>query len=485
MVIGGGINGAAIAHLAARSGASVALVEKNDWASGTSSKSTKLLHGGIRYLENFEFDLVAESLKERFIQYKSVPHLVKPLQFIIPVYAHEGRPLWMMKLGVWLYDALSGCYSFGAHQALTKEEVIAQAPGIRTEGLRGGVSYFDAQMDDARIVLENVLMARASGAETANYVEVESFLKEGRRIVGARLRDGHSKEQFDVMADKIIVAAGPWTDQMKKLDNAKELRRLRPTKGVHIICRGSLRQAFLLQNKKDNRVFFAIPFKGNTLIGTTDTDFKEHADSLNVTDQEIDYLLNQAAEIFPEAHYDRESIIDVFAGIRPLAYELGSPSKVSRKHVIEKTASGRYYIYGGKYTTYRAMALECVHKVLGLRVKGLPKGDEYQLYGSGLKAVDIKNVSLQYGMEARAIDYLIDCYGSRFDDVLQLIKKDASLKGALCSCSLAIRAQVVYAKQVEMARTPEDIYERRLSLVYNDCPTKQCKKTIEDMFNQY
>jgi glycerol-3-phosphate dehydrogenase len=480
-VVGGGRNGAAIANIAQSAGARVALVDKNDWASGTSSKSTKLLHGGIRYLENFEFGLVAESLKERYIQWKNVPHLVKPMQFLIPVYKGQGRPLWMMKLGVWLYDVLSGRYSFGGHQNLSREDMIKLAPGIKQEGLIGGVSYFDAQMDDARLCLENVLMAKSKGADVSNYVEVMEFLKENGRAIGARVKDMTSGKTFDIRAKKIFVAAGPWSDVVRRKDNIKVKPRLRPTKGVHIVYRLNLGDnAFLLQGS-DRRVFFAIPFHGNTLIGTTDTDYQGKADEVTVEDKDITYLLEQAKMNFPDVDFSRKDIISTFAGLRPLVYEAGSPSKISRQHAIERNFSGIYYVMGGKYTTYRAMALECVKKIMPEHVHKIKDSALYPLFGSGLSKVDVKAITMHYGVDTDTVAYLMSVYGSRFNDVLSLVIKDSSLKGRICTCSLAIRAQAAYAIQTEMAVAVDDIYERRLGLSYNECQTKECRRTISDM----
>lgn len=482
LVVGGGINGAAIANLAAAAGAKVALVEKGDWACGTSSKSTKLLHGGIRYLENFEFDLVAEALKERFIQWKNVPHLVKPMRFIIPVYRGQGRPLWMMKLGVWLYDLLSGKYSVGPHARLSKAEVLDLAPGINAQGLCGGVSYYDAQMDDARLCLENVLMARKRGADAANYTEAMEFIKENGRAIGARLRDTRSGGSIDVKAKKIIVAVGPWSDVLRHRDTARARPRLRPTKGIHLVCRRRMGEdAFLLQNKKDNRIFFIIPFKGHTLIGTTDTDYKGLPDDVRVEEADIDYLLTQSAQVFPLLGLSRADIITTFAGLRPLVHEHGSPSKVSRKHVIERNLSGVYYVMGGKYTTYRAIALECIAKILPEFGRHLPQGEHYTLVGSGLEHQDVRSMAVHYGVDGQTVEYLMSVYGSRFEDVLNVTRTDPSLKGRLCACSLSIRAQVVYAVKDEMAVTVEDIYERRLGLNYNDCPSRQCRRAVEEI----
>lgn len=481
LIIGGGINGASIAHMAALAGARAALIDKGDWASGTSSKSTKLLHGGIRYLENFEFDLVAEALKERYIQWKSAPHLVKPMRFIVPVYKNQGRPLWMMKIGVWLYDVLSGRYSLGAHDHHTAEDMLRLAPALNPNGLHGGVSYFDAQMDDARICLENVLMARRHGADVLNYAEAVEFLKDNGRVSGVRARDILSGTACDIRADKVIVTAGPWTDRLRQLNHAQMRPRLRPTKGVHLVCRRPLGQdAFLLQNKNDNRIFFLIPFHGHALLGTTDTDYNGSPDDVRTDNEDIDYLLNLAAVYFPSAGFTRADIIATFAGLRPLVHERGSASKVSRKHIIERDFSGVYYVMGGKYTTYRAIAEECVAKVLPNFRRKIPKGP-FMLYGSGLDQPNVKSVAVRYGVDASVVTELVSRYGSKYDDVLRLVLEDHSLKERICSCAPVIRAQVVYAMKTEMSATVEDICERRLGLNYTDCVTRQCVKTITDM----
>ena len=486
LVIGGGINGAAIAYRAALAGAKVALLEKNDFASGTSSKSSKLLHGGIRYLENFEFDLVQEALKERFIQYRNAPHLVKPMSFVIPVYKKDARPLWMMQIGVWLYDLLSFNYSLGIRQSLSVQQIINIAPGIKQEGLVGGVSYWDAQMDDTRICLENVLMADLNGAHVVNHAEALELLKENTKCVGVKARDALTGQVFEVRAKKTIATAGPWTDQLLLKDSSKNQTCLRPTKGVHILYKGAVSdRAFLLQSSSDKRIFFVIPFKGNTLIGTTDTDYKGKADDVQVGQEDVSYLLKEASRVFPQVEFKQENIITTFAGLRPLAYERGQPSKVSRKHIIDKTFSGLWYVVGGKYTTYRAIALECVQKILPQLAKQLPDTEEYPLFGSGEIHQDLKQTAVRFGVEAQTVSYLTEFYGSRYRDVLKLIDDDSSLRVKLCDCSPAIRAQVAYSCKVEMAKTVEDVYTRRLELHYNDCPSQQCRKNVEDVFKTY
>ncbi len=486
LVVGGGINGAAIANLAAAAGASVALVEKGDFASGTSSKSTKLLHGGIRYLENLEFDLVSEALKERHVQWRAAPHLVKPLPFVIPVYKNDHRPLWLMQVGVWLYDFLSGKYRIGRHRFLSVDDVLALAPGIKQEGLVGGVEYFDAQMDDARLCLENVLMADARGVKVANYVEVLDFIKEKGKVVGVRAKDLREEYAFDILAKEIIVATGPWTNQLMGKDSPTGSplpNRVRTTKGVHIVYRGVIAQnAFLLQ-AKDKRVFFIIPFKGHSLIGTTDTDYDGNPNEVKVEDEDIQYLLAAAARVFPQITFDPANIITTFAGLRPLVFDKGHPSHISRKHAIEKTPAGVYYVMGGKYTTYRAIAEEVVRKVLPRLADKLPASDSYVLYGSGAVNEEFKIIAERFGVSVDVIRHLTGFYGGCFMDVLHITGRDPSLKEKICTCSPSIRAQVVYAREVEMAQTPQDA-ERRLNLFYTDCPTHQCRRAIEEIFNK-
>jgi glycerol-3-phosphate dehydrogenase len=487
IVVGGGINGAATAYLAASCGISVALLEKGDFASGTSSKSTKLLHGGIRYLENFEFDLVHESLRERFIQWQALPFLVKPLSFVIPVYKNDARPLWMMTCGVWLYDLLSGKYRIGHHRSLSVAEITSLAPGINLDGLIGGVEYIDTQMDDARLCLENVLMADLRGAVVANYVEVDSFIKDNnQRAIGVKAHDCLSGQHMDIFASKIIVTAGPWSDELIEKDVPHSVKRLRPTKGVHIVYRGEISpSAFLLQSRKDKRIFFVIPFKGNSLIGTTDTDYYQSPDSVQVEEADIQYLLQEAGRVFPNINFDSSKIITTFAGLRPLVADKGSPSRISRRHTVECHSSGICFVMGGKYTTYRAIAEEAVGKAIPTLKSRMPYGGQYVLYGSGGSNEEFKILSQRFEVPLDLIRYLQGIYGSRFGDVLNIAQGNNQLKEKICSCSPAIAAQVIYAQQVEMAQRVEDVMDRRLGLSYLDCPTGDCRRAIEKILRNH
>jgi glycerol-3-phosphate dehydrogenase len=487
IVVGGGINGAAVANLAAASGISVALLEKNDFASGASSKSTKLMHGGIRYLENFEFDLVQESLKERFIQWQAAPYLVKPLSFVIPVYRNDARPLWMMKLGVWLYDLLSGKYRIGRHRFLSVAEITALAPGINLDGLIGGVEYFDAQMDDARLCLENVLMADLKGAVVSNYVEVEDFIKDGNRhAVGVKALDRLTGKRMDIFASRTIVTAGPWSDGLIEKDVPHSIKRLRPTKGVHIVYRGEISSsAFLMQSRCDKRIFFVIPFKGNSLIGTTDTDYQQNPDDVHVEQEDIQYLLQEAGRVFPHINFDSSKIITTFAGLRPLVADKGDPSRVSRKHAVECNASGIYFVMGGKYTTYRAIAEKALAQAMPQWASKIPYDGQFVLYGSGGSNEELKILSQRYEVPIEMVKYLQGIYGSRFGDVLDIAQSDDRLKEKICDCSPAIGAQAIYSRDVEMAQNIEDIIQRRLGLSYLDCPTGRCRRVIEEILKTH
>ncbi len=482
LIIGGGINGAGLANTAALNGLKVALLEKNDFASGTSSKSTKLLHGGLRYLENFEFDLVREALKERYVHIKSVPHLVAPLAFVVPVYKTDVRPLWLLKLGVFLYDLLSGAYAIGKHQSLTSDEVVKLVPGIKRDDLTGGVLYYDVQMDDARLCLENVLNAVFLGADVANYVEVKSLIKENGKVVGVKAQDLLTQKTFDVRAKKIVSTIGPWTNFFTQDQKEELTQKVRTTKGIHIVHRGRVSQhALLVPTEKDKRIFFIIPWHGYSLIGTTDTDYSKNPDHVGVEEEDVTYLLAEVRRLFPGADFSVENVIMSFAGLRPLVYEKGQPSKVSRKHVIEESSSGIVYVMGGKYTTYRIIAEDTLKFISKKRL--ISTQHYYPLYGAGLVTEDPAELALDYDLSPQTMELLIKTYGTRYKDVLSLVLSDPLLKERICPCSPVIKAQLVYARDVEMAVKVDDVFMRRLSLGYQACKIGNCRGEINKLFS--
>jgi len=474
LVIGGGINGAGIAHLAQDHGLKVALLEKGDFASGTSGKSTKLIHGGIRYLENFDFGLVIESLKERTIQLKAAPHLVKPLSFIIPVYKKDKRPLWMMKLGVLLYDWLAGSHSIGKHLRLSADRISELIPGIKREGLQGGILYYDAQMDDARLCLENILSAKERGADIANYVEVQSFLKEEEKVVGILAKDTLGGSLFKIHAKRVVCAVGPWTNYLLKEDCPRAKKIIRVTKGVHIVYEGRFSDhAILLPSNRDNRIFFVIPWMGHSLIGTTDTSYIRDPDKVQAFDKDIQYLIESTKRVFPTKDFSSEKIITSFAGLRALVRRRGSPSKVTRSHAIVKTKSGLTFVIGGKYTTYRKIAEDTIWKVFKIRTT-----KPFCLYCNEYPPVDTDDMAKKYNMDPDTITFLMDKYGRRYQEILRLIEKDRSLAQRICDCSPNIKAQLIYSVENEMALTADDVISRRLSLQFSPCKTKKCHNLI-------
>ena len=465
LIIGGGINGAAIAHLAALRRMSVALVEKGDFASGTSSKSSKLMHGGLRYLEKGQWSLVREALCERQFHLKAAPHLVKPLPFIIPVYQEDRRPLWMMRLGVFLYDFLAGNRRAGQRRNLDAESVLKLAPGLRREGLRGGVLYYDAQMDDARVCLENVQAADAHGAHVANYAAVTGFVKENGRVVGARLQDllDPSAPEIEIRARHLFCAAGPWTQELMKLDDPRAPKAVRPTKGVHLVVPRKISDyAFLIPARHNNRIFFILPWKENTMIGTTDTDFEGSPDDVKVDERDITYLLEETRRVFPGWRIDRKDVTVSFAGLRPLVDRPGETSSVSREHEIFQSMSGIHFVVGGKYTTYRVIAEDCLKR---LCPNSLVKIDA--LFGSGVIPDQWESAAREFEMPVEDLKALSGFYGIRYREVLALIRENPALKEHPVPGLGILRAQLVYSVRHEMARSADDILFRRLCLGYS------------------
>jgi len=466
LVIGGGINGASIAHLAALRRMKVALLEKNDFAAGTSSKSSKLMHGGIRYLERFEFGLVRESLRERYFHVQAAPHLVRPLAFIIPVYEGDRRPLWMMRLGVFLYDLLAGSQKIGQHRFLSRDDLLKHEPNLKSEGLTGGVLYYDAQMDDARVCLENVLAADAHGAHVANYVEVTAFIKENGRVTGVRARDrlAPEKPEFEIRARNFFCAAGPWTNALLKLDEPHAPEKVRPTKGVHIVTPKKIcKHAFLIPAERDNRIFFVLPWKNNSMIGTTDTDYSGSPDQVAPEEADIAYLIEETRRVFPGLELHREDFKVSFAGLRPLLKREGSASNVSREHAVFTTASGLFFVAGGKFTSYRSIAEDCVDRI---RPNSMVKIEA--LYGSGrIDEEGLPRTAREHGVSLELIQGLVEKYGARYTDLLKLGKENPALFEAVSPGLPLIKAELVYAVRTEMARSVDDLLYRRLSLGYS------------------
>jgi glycerol-3-phosphate dehydrogenase len=474
LIIGGGINGAGIARDLAMRGVRVALVEKGDFASGTSSASTKLVHGGLRYLERFDFRLVFESCRERRILQTIAPHLVRPLPFFIPVYKGDPRSLLTIRAGMTLYDLLALFRNTGRHTILSADEAIRSEPALQGEGLVGAARYWDCRMDDARLCLENILAAAEAGAEVFNYMTVTSLVKRGGKVCGARLRDGIDGQEREVEAAVIINATGPWLDRLCALDGDDAVK-LRTTRGTHILvprinCGG---EALYLTAGRDDRLFFVLPWGELSLIGTTDVDDRRDPDNVTPTEDDIAYLLGEAKRHLRIPELKRHDIVASFAGLRPLvAEEEMKATRTSREHRIYSSPSGLLSIGGGKYTTYRAVAEEVSHRVMELLgspqspsltartlLPGGATGDFSRFLETGIplwrSACDLPQGRLEG---------LADLYGSRTSHLLTLAKREPELLEPVVDGSSLLALQVAYAVDFERARTPEDILRRRTPL---------------------
>lgn len=368
-IIGGGINGAGVARDAAARGMKVALIEARDFASGTSSKSSKLIHGGIRYLENMEFKLVFEALNERTRLFEMAPHLVHPLRFMIPLYEESRVGMFKMGLGMWLYDALCLFQAPEMHERLDKRQSVNRMPAIRTANLLGSYVYSDAYMDDDRLVHETLRSANELGAICVNYVKSTGvrFGEDGK--IGAVLcEDQQTKEAFSISARHVISTVGPWTDELGEKIFKDWKKILRPTKGIHLTLpknRLPLNSAVVMAAEKSDRIVFGIPRHEMIIIGTTDTDFKGAPEEVMTTPEDVSYLLKITDDYFPGANLKAQDIIASYAGVRPLVND-GSTSegKTSREHIIINDDRGITFVAGGKYTTYRLMCQQTVEAAL-------------------------------------------------------------------------------------------------------------------------
>ena len=485
LVIGGGINGAGIARDAAMRGLATALVEHADFASGTSSRSSKLIHGGFRYLEHGEVRLVLEGVRERGRLRRLAPHLVQPQEFVFPVYA--GAPVGLLKLaaGLWAYDLLAGLRNVQRHRMLSARATRAAEPALRTAGLRGAGRYWDCRTDDARLVLETILAAVDAGAVAISYARVTAFVKEAGRIIGARVADRLGGGETTVRARVVVNATGPWVDAVVDLD-APVPPRLRLTKGVHVLvprARVGNRAAVVLHAVQDGRVMFVIPWGAQTLVGTTDTDHDGGPDvPPTVEAADVRYLLDTVNHYFPDARLTAADVIGSYAGLRPLiapAPGAGlAPSSVSREEEIFTSASGLVSIAGGKLTTYRLVAATVVERVLDVLRRG---GDRRRFGPSRTGSVPLPGGSMPpdtvaralvsrdgHGLAAPVIDHLANRYGSRLAEILELVAADRSLGDPIIPSLPDLRAEVVEAVEREGALTLEDVLRRRTQIALRD-----------------
>ncbi|HEY8278152.1 MAG TPA: glycerol-3-phosphate dehydrogenase/oxidase [Bdellovibrionota bacterium] len=488
LVIGGGIIGAGIARDAAMRGLSVALLEARDFCSGTSSKSSKMLHGGIRYLEQFELSLVFEASRERRLHSDLLaPHLAQPVPFLIPVYPWSPHGMMAVSAGVFLYDMLAMFRNHGT-RVLSREKAMQEEARLESKGLKGGVVFHDVVMDDARLGLENVRSAAHHGAVTVNYTFVRGFDKDGTgRIRGVWAKDSLQPEKPDflVKARAFANASGPWCDYIRRLADPEAEPRLRPTKGAHLVLptdRLGKTHAFVLTAKADDRVFFSIPWFGRTLVGTTDTDYDPQDDGpledIRASQNDVDYLLESVKRTFPGSDVTAQDVHSTFAGLRPLVSEgrPSDPSAVSREHMIWQEESGLFSVAGGKYTTYRTMAAEMVDKVMRHLAniysgfdpskKTVTQFEPIVLGPSGKQADQFTTLLEDYNskLDQETVLHLQKRYGARWQRVADLAMHDSALRERIVASEPDILAEAKYSKDYEMAATFDDFLRRRTML---------------------
>ena len=473
IVIGAGINGAGVARDAAMRGLKVLILDKGDLASGTSSVSTRLIHGGLRYLEHGEFGLVRESLRERETLLRIAPHLVKPLPILLPIYRHSKRGRFKIRLGMFAYDALSKSRSLPTHSMLSIKETLQQAPGLSSRDLVGAATYYDGQAEFAeRLVLENVLSAVENGAELRTYNRVDGLRLEDGETVSVVVSDLLSPETYRVTGEVVVNASGPWVDHLLE-GHSPGVPLIGGTKGSHIVVSpfpGAPQTAIYIEARADHRPFFIIPWNGLYLIGTTDLRFDGSPDAARIDAQEIAYLLNETNDLFPAAQLNANSILFTFSGVRPLAFASGkNEQSITRRHFLRESNFGIVSIVGGKLTTYRKVAEETVDRLSQRLGKELPKCSTAAVALPG--AVDLATFAEAFWKENKFTQKtrkrLLDTYGSRAQRIAQLAQSDSALAQVIDDESGGIAAEVVFAVKEEFARTLADVLLRRTLWAFN------------------
>jgi len=479
LIIGGGITGAGIARDAALRGVRVALVDKSDVAGGTSSRSSRLIHGGLRYLEHGDLRLVFEASRERRILLRIAPHLVRPLPFLFPAYRGARVPPWKLRAGLWLYDLLAAFRNVHAHRWLGAKRVRAVEPGLRDKDLAGAGLYYDAQTDDARLALATLRSAAAAGALIASYTEVLALAKPDGRVAGASVRDVLTGRRLELRARVVVNATGPWVDAVRHLDEPAAAPLLRLSKGAHVAvprARIGNTHAVTLTSPLDGRVMFVLPWGDVSYIGTTETEEPVTPERARATGDDAVYLLRSANAFFPRARLAPHDVVSTWAGLRPLLAPDRSRSAgaVSREHRIVESASGLISIAGGKLTTYRVMGRDVMDRVAtrlrkldGRRPARAPATDELPLPGGETADLDVLvSSAVARGIGESTAQHLVASYGTESAAVLNLVDRQRGLGKPILEGRPEIRAEVVHAVQREMAMRLADVLIRRTHLFH-------------------
>jgi glycerol-3-phosphate dehydrogenase len=471
LVVGGGVVGTGSALDAATRGLTTGLLEARDFASGTSSRSSKLMHGGLRYLEMLDFRLVHEALQERgLLLQRLAPHLVKPVPFLYPL-KHRWWERLYAGTGIALYDAMAVSSGLGAglphHKHLTRRGAMRLAPSLKKSALVGALQYYDGQVDDARHTMELARTAASYGAHVANRVKVTGFLRQGERVTGVQAKDLETGREFEVRAKQVVNATGVWTDDTQALVGERGQYHVRASKGIHLVVpKDRIQSSTGMILRTETSVLFIIPWGRHWLIGTTDTDW--HFDKAHpaATSRDIEYLLDHVNAVL-STPLTREDVEGVYAGLRPLlAGESEVTSKLSREHVVAHAAPGLVVVAGGKYTTYRVMAKDAIDAVANALDERVPKcaTKDIPLIGAeGYQAMWNQRhlIAQRSGLHVARIEHLLNRYGALIDEVLALVEKDPSLGEQLPGTQDYLKAEIVYGALAEGARHLDDALARR------------------------
>jgi glycerol-3-phosphate dehydrogenase len=480
IVVGAGINGAAVARDAAMRGLKVLLLDKGDISSGTTQWATRLIHGGLRYLQYYEFALVRESLKDREELLRMAPHLVKPLGFLVPVYDYMSRGKLMVQAGMIAYDALSYDKSLERHHIYDREQTLERYPGLNPEGLKGAAFYYDAQVEYAeRIPVENAISAHENGAVVLTYTKVDRIVVEDGRATGVEFENLLGGGRYSAHAPVILNMAGPWVDEVLGGMNRAEERMIGGTKGSHLIVDpfpGAPQTALYVEAQEDGRPYFIVPWNGRYLIGTTDIRYEDDLDYVEASEEEIQYLIEETNRVIPEANLTRGDVLFTYSGVRPLPYQPeGAEGGVTRRHLLydhvekDPKIEGLISTIGGKLSTYPTLAREMVDEVYKKLGRQAPKSrtDKWPLPGSDTKDFEAFTAEFKAtsGLTEELAERLLKVYGVRALEVLDEAGDDHSLRVPLSPSPTVetglLGAEVLYAFRREMAQTLSDVLLRR------------------------
>jgi glycerol-3-phosphate dehydrogenase len=480
IIIGAGINGAGVARDAAMRGLKVLLLDKGDISNGTTQWSTRLIHGGLRYLQYYEFFLVRESLKDREELLRLAPHLVKPLGFLVPVYDYMSRGKLIIQAGMIAYDALSYDKSLDRHHIYDREQTLKRYPGLNPEGLKGAAFYYDGQVEYAeRISVENAISAHEHGAIVLTYTKVDRILVEDGRATGVEFEDLLGGGRYSVHAPVTLNMAGPWVDEVLAGMNRSEERMIGGTKGSHLIVDpfpGAPQTALYVEAQEDGRPYFIVPWNGRYMIGTTDIRYEDDLDYVEASEEEINYMVEETNRVIPEASLTRDDVLFTYSGVRPLPYQPeGAEGGVTRRHLLYDHAEkdpkidGLISTIGGKLSTYPTLAREMVDEVYKKLGRKAPKSrtDEVPLPGGATG--DFESFAARFkatsGLTDELAERLLKVYGVRAPEVLDEAGDDHSLRVPLSPSATVetglLGAEVLYAFRHEMAQTLSDVLLRR------------------------